>query len=128
MVLHELEAYGLLVVLLARLRFPQGKLLQPRQPLAPLQLGKHVGRLQPEGAERDHRVEPQVGHLVDELGAVAVLGRHHGLGGFLADLLEDRVQPLGVQPRDIALVGIGSLALLDHFGQTGERVVAAGHL
>ena len=60
--------------------------------------------LQAERRQRDHGVEPQVGHLGDDLLAVAVLGRHHDLGRFLADLLQDRVGALGEQARDVALV------------------------
>jgi hypothetical protein len=40
-------------------------------------------------------------HFVQHLGSVAagarILGRHHGFGGFLADLLQDRVVALGEQ-------------------------------
>ena len=46
------------------LHLARGKFLQPRLALAALQFGQHVGRLQAELRQREHRVEPQVGHLV----------------------------------------------------------------
>jgi hypothetical protein len=52
---------------------------------------------EPEVRQRHHRVEPQVGHLVDDLLAVAVLAGHHRLGGLFADLLQDGVGALGKQ-------------------------------
>ena len=52
-------------------------------------------------APADHAVEPQVGSLAHEVQAIAALRREHGLGRFLADLLEHRVFALatGASPR-----------------------------
>jgi hypothetical protein len=96
---------------------------------AALQFGDDIGGPQAVMRERDHAVEPEVRDLADQLGAIAavvdVLGRHHDLGGLLADLLEEGVGALVQQARDIARVGVapvGGLAAFDHAGQARQGV------
>jgi hypothetical protein len=60
--------------------------------------------------------------------AVAVLGGHHHLGGFFADLLEDAVRALGKQARHVALVGVAAAARFDDGGQAGQVIGGSGHL
>jgi len=108
------------------IHFAQRKFLQARQAFAPRQFGQHVRWLEAEVRQQDHRVEPQVGHLVDDLLRSAVLAGHHGLGGFLAHLLEDGVGALVEEARHIALVRITSglgLARFDHLRQPGQQVL-----
>src|SRR6185369_6525 len=72
-------------------------LLDSAGAFAALQLGDYVGRREPVMGQRDHRVKPQVGHLVDQLLRVAallrILGGHDNFRGLLADLFQERVGP-----------------------------------
>src|SRR6478736_6286562 len=76
----------------------QGLFLDPAGAFAPFQFGDHVRGAQAVVCQRNHAVEPQVGHFADDALAVAamvrILGRHHDLGGFLADLLEEGIRAL----------------------------------
>ena len=79
----------------------------------------------PKRAKRDHRVEPEVGHLGDDLAAIAVLARHHHLGRLFADLLQHRVVALAQQPGHVADRRIAGPPRLDHRRQPRQRVVAS---
>jgi hypothetical protein len=61
---------------------------------------------------------------MDELLRITIFRGHHGFGRFFADLLQDRVGALVKKPRDITLVGVARLALLDDVGQACQGVVA----
>ncbi|MNR43068.1 hypothetical protein D3C85_1616540 [compost metagenome] len=86
-------------------------------------------RVLAEGREHDQGMEPQVGGFVDQIAAVAavggVLGGEDGFHRFLADLLEDLVEPLVVQAGHVGAVRRGALAGLEDCGEAGEGVVAA---
>src|SRR5688572_9587630 len=71
--------------------FSRRLLIEPRNAFAPMQLRQHVAGPQAVAREEDHAVEPQVRGLAHEVEPVAALGGEQGLGGFFADLLEDRV-------------------------------------
>src|SRR5579864_268438 len=97
-------------------------LVETRDAFAPLQLGKHVARPQAVLREHDEAVEPQVGRFGDDAALVAVLRRHHRLGRFLADFLQDRVGSAREQPRDVGLVRVAAFAALDDVRQPLEYV------
>jgi ABC-type dipeptide/oligopeptide/nickel transport system ATPase component len=114
---------------LALLHFAQGFFFQATQALAAGQLVDHVCRRQAIVRQRDHAVEPQVGHLAHQLGFVPamvhVFGGHHRLGGFFADLLQKGIWAFVQQARDVALLGVatvGGLAAFNHVGQALQCV------
>ena len=102
-----------------RRRLAQGLFLDAAGAFAPLQFGHHVGRAESIVGQRDHGVEPQVGHFIDDLGPVAtvvgVLGGHDHLGGLLADLFQEGVGPLVQQARDVAFLRVAAVAGLAAF-------------
>ena len=109
----------------ALLGLAQRELVQPGEPFAALQFGQHVGRLQAEGRQRDHRVEPQVGHLGDDACA-----RSPSLAAITISVASSPIffriasVPLREQARDVALVGVAAAARLDHLRQARQRVAA----
>jgi hypothetical protein len=99
---------------------------------AACQLVQHLLRRQAELREQHHRMEPQVGALVQHLRAVAghpcVLGGHDRFGGFLADLLEDGVVALLEQARDVRLVGVAAILQLARFDHLRQALQGNAHL
>ncbi len=84
---------------------------------APAQFVQDI--LVPQVQVRKHHqgVKPQVGRFVHQVGRVAgagILGRNNGLGRFLADFLENLVQPLVIQAGDLGFFRRGSAALAQH--------------
>ena len=86
-------------------------------------LGVDVGRLQVEGLERQQAVEPEVGDLMDDSLAIAVLRGHHRLRRLFTDLLQDGVEALAEQAGDVAPVGVPGAALGHDPGQAGQDVL-----
>src|SRR3546814_16399187 len=80
--------------------------LEPRQPLAPRQLGPHIIERQPGVGEQDEQVENEIGGLGHDRSWIVADRGDDGLGRFLAHLLLD----LGAAPGDKA-------------GQIGRAVV-----
>ena len=57
-------------------------------------------------------MEPEIGHLVDQLAGVAtvvaILGGHHHLGRLLANLFQEGIWTFVEEARDVTLVGIAA--------------------
>jgi hypothetical protein len=62
------------------------------------------------------------GDFVDDLFGLVVLGRHHGFGRLLADLLQDGVGAPGIELRHIRTVRRRLLARFKRFGEAVENV------
>ena len=59
-------------------------------------------------------MKPEIGDFIDNLVRLSILGRHHRLGGLLADLLQDRIQTLVIELGHIGALRIGALARLQY--------------
>ena len=74
---------------------------QAGQVKAPLQFIQDIIRAQAQVTEHDQAMKPQIGGFINQLAVVpavlTVLGCQQGFRAFLADLLEDLVQSLGMQ-------------------------------
>src|SRR3569833_137584 len=88
-----------------------------RQTNTTLQFRQHIVRVQTLLRQQDQRVKPQVRGFTDDLVRRTVLRRHHGLGGLLADLFQDRIEALRIKPSHIGALRIRTLAGLEHFGK-----------
>ena len=88
--------------------FLRGLFLDSRAALAPLELREHLRHRRCLPPEQHQAVEPEIGGLVDDAGALARLRGDHRLGGLLADLLEDGVESLGIELRHVGRRGIGA--------------------
>ena len=115
------------------LRLAARELLQSGQAFAPGQLRHDVDRRQPQMRHRHHGMEPQVGEFAHQGLAVRfsrvggqILGGHHRLSCFLADLFQDGIGALVEQTRHIALVGVAALAGLDDGSQSREDIQRIG--
>src|SRR5262245_37906611 len=87
--------------------------VEPRDALAPVQLGEHVARPEALAREQDHAVEPEIGDLAHEVQPLAPLRRAHRFGRFLADFLQHGVLVPRQAARHVRLGWIGASALLD---------------
>ena len=94
-------------MLLTRAR---GLFIQAGYAETPLQLSQDIIRLQSRLRKHNQRVKPQVGGLVNDFGTLTGFSGEHRFSRFLANLLENRVQSLGIQPRDVGALRIGPFA------------------
>src|SRR5260370_1297964 len=87
------------------------------------ELLEHLSQRNPPRPEQHDRVEPEIGHLLDEAPvALAAEGRRHHLHRLLADLAADRRLARGQEPADVGAGRRPALPRLDDGLEPGQHV------